>query len=92
MNGRLTSLIWYPIKRIISYQLSRAVQCMQSVIIEAAKGSISTGHGGPILPAIIAEAGAMPGAFQTLQWASGLGTGLGSASAYDALIALAPIR
>ena len=32
------------------------------------------------------------GAFQTLQWASGLGTGLGSASAYDALIALAPIR
>jgi hypothetical protein len=32
------------------------------------------------------------GAFQSLQWASGLGTGLGSASAYDALIALAPIR
>lgn len=32
------------------------------------------------------------GAFQTLKWASGLGTGLGSASAYDALIALAPIR
>jgi hypothetical protein len=32
------------------------------------------------------------GAFQSLQWASGLGTGLGSASAYDALIALAPIK
>ncbi|HEY1589493.1 MAG TPA: hypothetical protein VGG00_07145 [Rhodanobacter sp.] len=32
------------------------------------------------------------GAFQTLKWASGLGTGLGGASAYDALIALAPIR
>jgi hypothetical protein len=32
------------------------------------------------------------GAFQTLQWASGLGTGLGSASSYDSLIALAPIR
>ncbi len=32
------------------------------------------------------------GAFQTLQWASGLGTGLGAASAYDKLIALAPIR
>ena len=32
------------------------------------------------------------GAFQTLQWASGLGTGLGGASAYDALIALSPIR
>jgi hypothetical protein len=32
------------------------------------------------------------GAFQSLTWATGLGTGLGSASAYDALIALAPIR
>ncbi len=32
------------------------------------------------------------GAFQTLQWAGGVGTGLGSASGYDQLIALNPIR
>jgi hypothetical protein len=32
------------------------------------------------------------GAFQTLQWAGGVGTGLGSASGYDALIAMNPIR
>jgi hypothetical protein len=32
------------------------------------------------------------GEFATLKWASGLGTSLGSAAAYDSLIALAPIR
>jgi hypothetical protein len=32
------------------------------------------------------------GAFQSLQWAGGVGTGLGSASGYDALIAMNPIR
>ena len=32
------------------------------------------------------------GAFQTLQWAGGVSTGLGSASGYDKLIALNPIR
>jgi hypothetical protein len=32
------------------------------------------------------------GEFASLKWASGLGTSLGSAAAYDSLIALAPIR
>ncbi len=32
------------------------------------------------------------GAFQSLLWSTGVGTGLGAASTYDSLIALAPIR
>ena len=48
---------WHLIKGIIGYQMNQAGACMQSEIITATKGSVSTGNGGPIIPAIIAQAG-----------------------------------